>query len=1004
MYANTAIFPGVYFETVKPELETVLPRMDIAAFVGFASSGPLHTPVAVEDIARFREIFGADLELAWNDQTRQTEKSCLGSAVEGFFRNGGKRCWVVRVADENLAQTARFAIPGLYRCDGNTLEQAYASARSAGSWAEYVRLRSQLNTLSLRPQTDVLNEIGLQIRSDGWFAKLLTSAGFIAAGDLLSVTVDTHAGTWFLVVDAVVATSGGARVSGTRGFFCYSNIEVVSPPVFAPDLAIPGSFDGLQLFNLQNLATLGAELEWSTMSSPDNALPQIHLLDFQLRSLERNGQVKTLDALRFTAGHPRFWGTLPADETLFAQTEGQPQKKIPPETVKLLTEANVPRFPVCAAIDSANCGTDFIYLPLLMDHCNGISSRAEFINSGGVANTEDKLSRDGLRNFGSLHFLDTRLTDLSEENLLQEANRLVYLTQPPAKLRGLHGILMLKEATLIALPDAMHARWDDIPPELVTPMEAPELNSVQRSEEYEDHWLISWSAVAEARHYRLEWSRDPDFRERASIVIGSDDLPQIGEAVDLLPEPLTEYLLLIQSECPREYYVRVRAERETDISPWSNQRAVFIPEVDFTACGAVQAHTLEVELNISANSPAEPGVYVLNWVLLDGLQNESDIDTFELQRADEFGFFSPVIVFHGEPDALNNANFPSFEVQAEAGASCYFRVRATKANTTGPWSNTAILWPSQLDRVTLRNDKGLSADCLAVHRATLRACAARGDLFAVLGFPRSYEVQDVLDHCAVLNPGGGSPGEVESINTAVVNSTGADDFSARVRPLSIAEQKAATHAALYHPWISARIESSLDIRTIPPEGCVLGKFAHRALEQGAWIAPANSPFENVLALHKPVSREQWLQLMQARVNVLRRESRGHLLMSADTFSGDREWNEINVRRLMSLIRRIAEREGNLYVFENNNDLLHDKVKQQFDNIFARLFARGAFAGSKPDQAYKVITGTKVNTVQSAEAGRFIVELHVAPSHPMKFIRVRLVQEGSGQFSVQEIAS
>ena len=40
---------------------TTLPRMDVAAFVGFAAAGPLDVPVAVEDAARFRDVFGADL-------------------------------------------------------------------------------------------------------------------------------------------------------------------------------------------------------------------------------------------------------------------------------------------------------------------------------------------------------------------------------------------------------------------------------------------------------------------------------------------------------------------------------------------------------------------------------------------------------------------------------------------------------------------------------------------------------------------------------------------------------------------------------------------------------------------------------------------------------------------------------------------------------------------------------------------------------------------------------
>ncbi len=986
MYTSTALFPGVYFDTVKPELETLLPRMDIAAFVGFASSGPLHTPVAVEDIARFREIFGADLDLAWNDQTRLSERSCLGAAVENFFRNGGKRCWIVRVADENLAQTARFAIPGLYRSNGTSLQQAYADARSAGTWAEYVRLRSQLNLTSLQLQLTDLNEAALHITGNGWFANLLVSDDFIAVGDLLAITTDAIAGTWFLVVDKVETNTSGVRASGGRSFFCYYADNIDSPAAFDISLAIPGSATGLQLFNAQDFATLGVELEWPASTAPDDAtLPQVKALDLQLRSLERDGQVKVLDALRFTANHPRFWGVLPNDENLFVQTEGQPQTKIPPQTQALVTEASMPRFPVCGVQDSA----DFIYLPLLM--ASDISSRAEFITAGDIADT--KPGRNGLQNFGSVHFLDTRLTDLSAENVAQEANRLVYLSQPPAKLRGLHSLLTLKEATLIALPDAMHARWDDVPPALIPPMAAPELNPIQPGETVADEWRISWSIVEQASQYHLEWSRDPDFGQPTSILVGSDDLPQIGEAIDLLPKPLTEYFLQLQHACPREYYFRVRAERAGEISTWSNHRAAFIPTVDFTVCDAVQANTLEAALTIETSSPVEPGVYKLGWVLLDSQHDTGAIDRFELQRADEFGFLNPEILFNGAPQELEDAEFPSIDVAAEAGATCYLRVRAIKTNTLGPWSNTVILWPAQLDRVTLRKDKGLSTDCLAIHRATLRTCAARGDLFAVLGFPCRYEIQDVIEHCAALKPGG------DSITSAI-----ADAFSAPVRPLSIAEAKTASHAALYFPWLSARVESSLDIRAIPPEGTVLGRLAHRTLEQGAWIAPANSPFENVLALHKPISRAQWLQLMQARVNVLRRESRGHLLMSADTFSSEREFTEINVRRLMSLIRRIAEREGNRYVFENNDDLLQDKVKQQFENIFARLFARGAFAGSTPDQAYRVITGPQVNRAQSIDAGRFIIELHVAPAHPLKFIRVRLIQEGSGQILLQEVAA
>ncbi|HXG21998.1 MAG TPA: hypothetical protein VNN62_23335, partial [Methylomirabilota bacterium] len=58
--------PGVAIEVQAPRLGEPLPRMDIALFVGFAASGPFHTPTVVEDVNEFTRIFGADLPLAWD--------------------------------------------------------------------------------------------------------------------------------------------------------------------------------------------------------------------------------------------------------------------------------------------------------------------------------------------------------------------------------------------------------------------------------------------------------------------------------------------------------------------------------------------------------------------------------------------------------------------------------------------------------------------------------------------------------------------------------------------------------------------------------------------------------------------------------------------------------------------------------------------------------------------------------------------------------------------------
>ena len=57
--------PGFRFETLSPPLTEWLPRMDVACFVGFAASGPVDVPVAVESVAHFSALYGADAPLAW---------------------------------------------------------------------------------------------------------------------------------------------------------------------------------------------------------------------------------------------------------------------------------------------------------------------------------------------------------------------------------------------------------------------------------------------------------------------------------------------------------------------------------------------------------------------------------------------------------------------------------------------------------------------------------------------------------------------------------------------------------------------------------------------------------------------------------------------------------------------------------------------------------------------------------------------------------------------------
>lgn len=94
--------PGVYYERVDaspPGITSI--RTDIAGFVGIASRGPLHSTIPLESWRQFQAYFGDFTGVGY-----------LAYAVRAFFENGGKKCWVVRVASD-LASTANVDIPCL---------------------------------------------------------------------------------------------------------------------------------------------------------------------------------------------------------------------------------------------------------------------------------------------------------------------------------------------------------------------------------------------------------------------------------------------------------------------------------------------------------------------------------------------------------------------------------------------------------------------------------------------------------------------------------------------------------------------------------------------------------------------------------------------------------------------------------------------------------------------------------------------------------------------------
>lgn len=128
--------PAVYIErpdAMRPE--PVVLRTDVAAFVGIARRGPLDTAVPVESFRQFAAHFG-----------EFTGAGYLAYAVRGFFENGGRRCWIVRVANQDVAGGAHAAQVCVDDTAATYPPALCIAASSPGTWGNALSIEWALDS------------------------------------------------------------------------------------------------------------------------------------------------------------------------------------------------------------------------------------------------------------------------------------------------------------------------------------------------------------------------------------------------------------------------------------------------------------------------------------------------------------------------------------------------------------------------------------------------------------------------------------------------------------------------------------------------------------------------------------------------------------------------------------------------------------------------------------------------------------------------------------------
>jgi hypothetical protein len=956
--------PGVYFETASVRPPDELPRMDVAAFVGFAASGPLHTPVPIESVSRFREIFGPDVRLAWDEERGAFEHAWLGAAVDAFFGQGGRRCWVVRVADAQTAMTLPFPIPGVVDAAG---EPAIAVARAPGSWpvagagAGATESALALGTVLVRERFPVRAGGGaLSFDAAAWRLELEQTPRTLRRGDLLEVSLDAPNLILFLFVRHAEAMGGHLTVEGESAFW-FDAPAAASPPARE---AQPFGAENPDLRRLTAGAVAG--LEHAAQASSALEPSAVHRLTFDLLSWRGARVEHRLNGLAFSRHHPRFWASLPSDAELFETSVGRPLRTLTPEETLLRADANAPRFPFAGPTDAAST-----YLPIGMTtHPSRQAARTADV-AGGLS----ALAMDGLEVFDDRLFLDAELARVHAGSLLAEAEGRHSFQRG---LRGLHSLFPVQEVSLIAVPDATHRAWNRVPPASAPRLDAPRLHAVGPLDAH-GRAVLTWTPVAEATGYRLEAARCRTFSTPTVVRTG-------GTA--------TTAPFALPDDCPAVWHFRVRAERRGEVSTWSNGRAAMLPPIVFEACGALRPGIADLVLTAapSGSPPLDPG---LTWDYEDPADAQAE-DRFDLQRSFEPGFDAPERV---DLDAEGfDATGTGYLPPAHGAAVRYYRVRVVRDGQKGAWSNTVSMAPTERAAFTLLPQAEYEPGALlAVQRALMRFCAARADAVALFSLPRVFHEDQVAAHLGQLLPQTGGLGSTAPSPTGAL----------RVPALTRGEEAILSYGALYHPWIATTtIEATAESRRFavmwqPPDGHAAGAIAARTLRLGAWVAPANDVLSAVVSLDPLFPREVWARLTDAQVNLVVADARGFVVFNADTLSRTDSLRPLNVRRLMILLRRLALREGATFVFEPHGEDFRGLVRQRFERLLSNLYLRGAFAGATPPAGFRVVVDESVNPPRLMEVGRFLVELRVAPSQPFRYLTVRLEQASPERLTVTE---
>jgi hypothetical protein len=210
------------------------------------------------------------------------------------------------------------------------------------------------------------------------------------------------------------------------------------------------------------------------------------------------------------------------------------------------------------------------------------------------------------------------------------------------------------------------------------------------------------------------------------------------------------------------------------------------------------------------------------------------------------------------------------------------------------------------------------------------------------------------------------------------------------------------YCAGYYPWV--RMAPPDDPRNRPiavnPSALAAGIIAQRENQFGVTYGPGNAIATGAVSVDDRVSPARHDELHQHAVNVFIPERDGILLTAARTLALDQTWRQLSVRRLVTMIRRVLDRQMQWAVFEPNNRELRGQISRMLEAYLRQLYLANAFTGATEAEAFFVKCDDELNPPALADQGQLLAQVGIAPAEPLEFIVLNIARSADSTLSVQ----